>query len=92
VTEDEMREAAKAQNKKSILQFMDDMDNAGLEMRYYRGRFYWEGPAVVVENLQDALSETKVRCNWDSIGLDKVVYTRESLDRIDATPANADRE
>ena len=39
-------------------QFVRDMSDAGLEPYHYHGRFHWEGPAVNVDNLQDALSET----------------------------------
>jgi hypothetical protein len=50
------------------VQFVKDMEEAGLKVRHYRGRWYWEGPAVVVEDLQDALGATKVRCQWDEFG------------------------
>jgi hypothetical protein len=58
------------------LRFVDDMGDAGLDVRRYRGRFHWAGPAVVVDDLQDALSATKVRCQWDQMGLGWVVYPR----------------
>ena len=50
------------------------MKNAGLEPYHYHGRFWWEGPAVNVDNLQEALSETRVKCQWDNMGLGYVVY------------------
>jgi hypothetical protein len=56
--------------------FVEDMEEAGLEVQHYRGRFFWEGPAVVVSDLQDALGATEVRCQWDNMGLDWVVYPR----------------
>lgn len=58
------------------LQFVEDMEEAGLEVQHYRGRFYWEGPAVEVDDLQDALGATKVRCQWDHLGLGWIVYPR----------------
>jgi hypothetical protein len=57
--------------------FVDDMEEAVLEVRHYRGRFFWEGPAVVVDDLQDALGSTEVRCQWDNMGMGWVVYPRE---------------
>ena len=54
--------------------FVADMEAAGLEPYHYRGRFFWQGPAVDVDDLQDALSETKVHCQWDNMGLGFVVY------------------
>jgi hypothetical protein len=35
------------------LQFVEDMDAAGLEVQHYRGPFYWEGLAVEVDDLQE---------------------------------------
>jgi len=56
--------------------FVRDMLNAGLgeDLRHYRGRFHWEGPAVSVRDLQDALSHTRVKCQWDQLGLGYIVY------------------
>ena len=58
------------------LRFVEDMEEAGLDVRQYRGRFFWTGPAVVVDDLQDALSATNVRCQWDNMGRGWVVYPR----------------
>jgi hypothetical protein len=56
--------------------FVKDMEKAGLEPYNYRGRFWYEGPAVNVDDIQDALSATKVKCQWDNMGLGWVVYPR----------------
>lgn len=70
-------------------QFCRDMRyEASLDPYHYRGRFFWEGPAVNVDSLQDALSYTKVPCQYDSMGLGYVVYPKESallLDEQDFT-------
>ena len=60
--------------------FVEDMEEAGFsdELRHYNGRFYWKGPAVVVSNIQDALSNTKVKCQWDNMGLGFIVYPKAS--------------
>ncbi len=58
------------------LQFIEDMEEAGLEVQHYKGRFYWEGPAAEVDDLQDAIGATKVRCQWDHLGLGWIVYPR----------------
>jgi hypothetical protein len=55
-------------------QFVEDMENAGLTVYEYAGRFWWNGPAVTVDSLDVAMSETKVRTQWDSMGLGYVVY------------------
>ena len=54
--------------------FVQDMADADLEPYHYRGRNFWEGPAVNVACLQDALSSTKVKCQWDQMGMGWVVY------------------
>ena len=46
---------------------------------YVEGRFYWRGPAVVVRHAADAMSETRVKCQWDGMGLGVVVYPRQGL-------------
>lgn len=61
------------------IQFVSNMEAAELEARHYNGRFWWQGPAVAVDNLQDALSHTKVRCQWDNLGLGYIVYPVTSM-------------
>ncbi len=63
---------------KNFATFIEDMETAGLDVIHYRGRFYYEGPAVIVSDLQDALGETKVKCQWDNMGFDWVVYPKVS--------------
>lgn len=72
------------------LQFAQDMGEAGLDVRHYRGRFHWAGPAVVVDDLQDALSATRVRCQWDQMGLGWVVYPRAYDHDVDDTLEGGD--
>ncbi len=50
------------------LRFVEDMEEAGLEVEHYRGRFFWEGPSVQVDDLQDALGATMVRCQLGQPG------------------------
>ncbi len=64
-----------------VRRFMRDMQRAGLKskMRYYEGRNFWAGPAVVVDDIQEALAHTKVKCQWDNLGMGWVVYPVVSL-------------
>jgi hypothetical protein len=55
-------------------QFVEDMRDADLEVYEYAGRFWWKGPAVTVDSLQEAMSETKVKVQYDQMGLGYVVY------------------
>jgi hypothetical protein len=57
-------------------QFVQDMQDTGLEVEHYNGRNFYEGPAVRCDDLQDVLSNTKVKCQWDSCGLGNIVYPR----------------
>jgi hypothetical protein len=57
-------------------QFVRDMIDAGLEPYHYRGRFFYEGPAVNVDGLQDAHRHTDVPCQSDNMGLGYVVYPK----------------
>lgn len=61
-------------DNKTYEKFCEDMDDAGIECQHYSGRFFYEGPAAIVDNIQDALSNTKVPCIWDGMGLSYVVY------------------
>lgn len=65
---------------KAHKKFIEDMENAGLEIRTYQGRWFWKGPAVSVDSLQDALSNTKVPCKWDQLGLGYIVHPAASCD------------
>lgn len=73
----------KAREKRlhSIRRFMRDMSIAGLKsnLRYYKGRNFWFGPAVEVDGLQEALSHTTVKCQWDRFGMGYIVYPVQSL-------------
>ena len=64
--------------EKHATQFVADMQQADLEVEHYHGRFFWEGPAVRVDDLQDALRHTDVRCQWDNMGLGYIVYPKQS--------------
>lgn len=63
---------------RDCVQFVEDMENAGLQVEHYSGRYFWEGPAVRVDDLQDAMSETKVRVQYDNMGLGYIVYPNAS--------------
>jgi len=58
----------------SAEQFSHDMGVAGLEVEHYRGRWFYEGPAVRTDDLQEVLGPTKVPCLWDNLGKGWVVY------------------
>jgi|SRR5579863_7138086 len=63
-------------------QFVRDMKKAiedgdlDEELQHYRGRFYYEGPAVSCKDPQEVLSRTKVPCQWDSMGRGVIVYPK----------------
>jgi len=78
--EDDCADCGPCQGKKydnpDCNHFCCDMEAANLEVEHYHGRFLWEGPAVRVDKLQDALSHTKINCQWDNMGLGFIVYPK----------------
>ena len=56
--------------------FRYDMEGAGLEVEEYRGRNFYEGPAVAAEQVGEVTSRTTVPCQWDSLGTGFIVYPR----------------
>ena len=74
-------------------QFCLDMAAAQLPVSHYDGRFSWSGPSAIVDDLQDVLGATKVKCIWDELGSQFVVYPKaysheaialmRSLDKVD---------
>jgi len=56
--------------------FIKDMEKAGLGelLRHYEGRYLWSGPGVEVSDISEAMSVTTIKCQWDNLGLDYIVY------------------
>jgi len=61
-------------------QFVEDMEKAGIDYDgEYKGRFFYHGPAVRTNEKgfptrQDVIRATKIRLQWDNLGLDFIVY------------------
>lgn len=64
-------------------QFVRDCQRAGFDVEHYRGRFYWEGPAVRCDHVSDVMAITKVRCQQDSMGLGAIVYPQTSAKLVE---------
>ncbi len=60
------------------IKFVKDMKKANLKVELYHGRNFWHGPTVIVDNLQDALSNTKIPCQWDNMGHAWIVYPKSN--------------
>lgn len=58
------------------IRFVADMKRARLKPYHYRGRNFYEGPAVDVGDIADAMSVTRVKCQFDQMGIDFVVYPK----------------
>lgn len=74
------------------IQFVEDMKDAGLETELYHGRYFWHGPSVSVSNIQDALSNTKVPCQWDNLGLGWIVYPKANDPSLEGVSDLTDEE
>ena len=71
---DDGDEKPRAYENERYNRFVRDMLEANLEPYHYRGRFFYEGPAVNVDDTQDAIRATKVKVQTDNMGLGFVVY------------------
>ena len=66
----------------SHVQFVQDMQEAGIPVKHYNGRFYYVGPAVFTDeegglDKQDVYRATTVKCREDTLGKhDYIVYPR----------------
>jgi hypothetical protein len=59
--------------------FVQDMRAAGIVTAPYRGRFFWQDPAVRSDQqngptLQDIIKKTSVPLQWDSVNSNYIVY------------------
>jgi hypothetical protein len=57
-------------------QFCLDMAANQIPVAHYEGRFFWSGPSARVTDIQDVLSNTKVKCLWDAMGKGWIVYPK----------------
>lgn len=68
----------KTYTREDCVQFVEDMASAGYEVEHYYGRYSWEGPAVRTSDygpdLQDVIRATSVKLQWDSMGMNEIVY------------------
>ena len=66
-------------------QFRHDMKVAGFNVREYRGRNFYDGPAVQVDEsddgwrptFQEVIRATSVVLQRDNLGLDWIVYPKD---------------
>lgn len=79
MTVDEMLDEASMNCKDDIYDFILDMGHAGYSIRYYRGRNFYKGPAVVVDSLDEIFCFTRVKCQWDNLGRQYIIYPLESF-------------
>jgi hypothetical protein len=56
--------------------FIKEMEEQGEKVYFYKGRNYYEGPAVNCEDVSDIMSRTSVKCQYDSKGLEWIVYPK----------------
>jgi len=67
--------------EKRHIEFVRDMEDAGIEVRTYSGRFMYgkQCPAVACDgnrevSTQDVMGATKVKLSRDSLGLGTILY------------------
>ncbi len=69
--------------KPEHIQFAEDCEDAGFEVRFYQGRYFWKGPAASCDDIQDVIRATEVSVQWDQLGLGYIVYPMVSDDGLD---------
>ena len=60
-------------------QFVEDMEDAGIEVEHYNGRFFWEGPSVRTDErngptLHEVYRATKIEMQKDNCAFDWIMY------------------
>lgn len=65
--------------KPTHAKFRRDMKKAGFEVIDYKGRFFYDGPAVICRpnQRQEVYRSTDVRLQSDNMGLDYVLYVQD---------------
>ena len=74
---------AREYEDKDCVKFVEDMVNAGQEVKHYRGRHFWEGPAVVGDSFGQLAALTSVVLQSDQLGLGVIVYPVASDEGMD---------
>ena len=69
-------------------QFILDANEAGLEPFHYKGRYFWQGPAVIVRDFSSL--RTNVKTQHDNMGLNFVVYPVASARMVSEPPKYPD--
>jgi hypothetical protein len=68
--------SSKDYDNENYKKFCDDMKFAMLECEHYHGRWFYKGPAVIVDDISEAMSQTNVPCQFDNLGLGYIVYPK----------------
>ncbi len=78
---DHLYKEAEKQGTHQICYFMEDMDEAGIEMEFYVRKDWWRGPAVRVLTVEEVTTRTEVICQSDPnpLGVGFIVYPTQSL-------------
>ena len=58
------------------VKFCQDMRGYDIDVRFYRGRNFYAGPAAEADSISDIMSKTTVKCNYDTMGEGYIVYPR----------------
>lgn len=71
-----MATKAQMQAQQRYKKFREECEEAGLEVEEYRGRNFYDGPAVRCDNIQEVIRATSVECQWDNMGKGWIVYPK----------------
>lgn len=63
-------------DNENYAKFCEDAWEAGFQPTEYHGRWFYVGPAVIVDDISDMMSKTTVPCTHDGMGKGYVVYPK----------------
>jgi len=61
-------------SNKDCVRFVRDMQEIGLKVEHYKGGHQYEGPSVFVSDVNDVITNTRVKCLFDQQGHKFIVY------------------
>lgn len=90
-----MAEALKTYTDANFVKFIRRAKKVGYKPYHYKGRFFFEGPAIDVDryklvDIEDVFKGIKVQ--WDNLGLDFVVYPRRTNSIVSRKPPSSEEE
>jgi hypothetical protein len=76
--DDEIVRAEHYPDNEDHQKFCNDVRAASYEPLHYNGRWFWSGPAVIADTVEEVTAVTDVDCIYDNMGLGYVIHPSSS--------------